>query len=172
MRQHLCSSPFLQSHPTTIIISSATSHSFPETELRSKPLAFSKGCPLWRPSALLCHFPLPVHSSDTLLYDPLDLLEHVGIFLVDPMSEISSIIQNLEEKQPHCHHDKDSFWPQKGTKGETLHSNPPSKNLLCSKAPSTCIHARRYPCTVQPKELKMLPNFSIFIHVFVYFILF
>lgn len=36
-----------------------------------------------------------MHTGDTLLYDALDLLEHVGVFFIDPVSQISSVIQNL-----------------------------------------------------------------------------
>lgn len=44
---------------------------------------------------------LPMHTSDTLLHDALDLLEHVGIFFIDPVSQVSTIIQDLTfgEKQ-------------------------------------------------------------------------
>lgn len=38
---------------------------------------------------------LPMHTSDTLLHDALDLLEHVGIFFIDPVSQVSTIIQDL-----------------------------------------------------------------------------
>lgn len=37
----------------------------------------------------------PVNTSDTFLYDALDLLEHVGIFLIDPMCQVTTVIQDL-----------------------------------------------------------------------------
>lgn len=36
-------------------------------------------------------------ASNTLLYNPLDLFKHVGIFLVDPVCEIPTIIQDLQQ---------------------------------------------------------------------------
>lgn len=74
--------------------------------------------PLWHPNSLgiFCYWCLeaedaflvqplllPVDTSHTLLYDPLDLLKHVGVLLVDPVSEISSIIQDLQQNQPQSH---------------------------------------------------------------------
>lgn len=41
--------------------------------------------------------------GDALLHNALDLLEHVGVFLVDPVGEISPIIQDLEQKQARSH---------------------------------------------------------------------
>lgn len=40
----------------------------------------------------------PVHTGDTLLYDTLDLLEHVWVFFIDPVSQVSAVIQNLTRK--------------------------------------------------------------------------
>lgn len=39
--------------------------------------------------------PVPVDTSHALLHYPLDLLKHVGVFLVNPVGEISSVIQDL-----------------------------------------------------------------------------
>lgn len=39
---------------------------------------------------------LPVHASHALLYDTSDLLEHIGVLLINPMGQISTIIQDLE----------------------------------------------------------------------------
>lgn len=36
-----------------------------------------------------------MNASDTFLYDALDLLEHVGIFLIDPMCQVTTVIQDL-----------------------------------------------------------------------------
>lgn len=38
---------------------------------------------------------LPVNPSDTLLYNPPDLLEYVGVFLIHPVCQVSPIIQDL-----------------------------------------------------------------------------
>lgn len=39
-----------------------------------------------------------MHTGDTLLYDTLDLLEHVWVFFIDPVSQVSAVIQNLTRK--------------------------------------------------------------------------
>jgi hypothetical protein len=39
----------------------------------------------------------PVYSSDALLHDAFDLLEHVGVFLIDPVGQVSAVIQDLEQ---------------------------------------------------------------------------
>lgn len=39
----------------------------------------------------------PVHAGHTLLHDALDLLEHVGVFFIDPVSQISTVIQDLSD---------------------------------------------------------------------------
>lgn len=39
----------------------------------------------------------PVNSSDALLHDAFDLLEHVGVFLIDPVGQVSAVIQDLEQ---------------------------------------------------------------------------
>lgn len=41
---------------------------------------------------------LPVHTSNTLLHDALDLLKHVGIFFINPVSQVSTIVQDLTIK--------------------------------------------------------------------------
>lgn len=38
----------------------------------------------------------PVHTGDTLLYNALDLLEHVGVFFIDPVSQVATVIQDLD----------------------------------------------------------------------------
>lgn len=42
---------------------------------------------------------LPVYSSNTLLHYALDLLEHVGVFFIDPVSQVSTVIQDLTDNQ-------------------------------------------------------------------------
>jgi hypothetical protein len=37
----------------------------------------------------------PVNPGHTLLYDALDLLEHVGVLLVDPVGQVPSVVQDL-----------------------------------------------------------------------------
>lgn len=37
----------------------------------------------------------PVHPGDTFLYYALDLLEHVGVFFIDPVSQVTTVIQDL-----------------------------------------------------------------------------
>lgn len=37
----------------------------------------------------------PVNTSNTFLYNALDLLEHVGVFFVDPVGQVATIIQDL-----------------------------------------------------------------------------
>lgn len=37
----------------------------------------------------------PVHPGDAFLYDALDLLEHVGVFFIDPVSQVTTVIQDL-----------------------------------------------------------------------------
>ena len=39
-----------------------------------------------------------MHSGDTLLYDALNLLEHVGVFFIDPVSQVSAVIQDLTDE--------------------------------------------------------------------------
>lgn len=41
----------------------------------------------------------PVHTGDALLYDALDLLEHVWVFFIDPVSQVSTVIQDLTHNQ-------------------------------------------------------------------------
>jgi len=42
---------------------------------------------------------LPVHTSHTLLHNPSDLLEYVGVFLINPMGQVPAVIQDLENRQ-------------------------------------------------------------------------
>lgn len=37
-----------------------------------------------------------MHAGNTFLDDALDLLEHVGVFLIDPVGEVPSIVQDLK----------------------------------------------------------------------------
>lgn len=37
----------------------------------------------------------PVNTSNTFLYNALDLLEHVGVFFIDPVGQVATIIQDL-----------------------------------------------------------------------------
>lgn len=37
-------------------------------------------------------------SSDALLDDAFNLFEHVGIFFINPVSQVSTVIQDLAEK--------------------------------------------------------------------------
>lgn len=41
---------------------------------------------------------LPVDTSNTLLYDALDLLEHVGVLFINPVRQISTVIKDLGRK--------------------------------------------------------------------------
>lgn len=41
----------------------------------------------------------PVNTSNALLYDALDLLKHVGVFFIDPVSQVATVIQDLIENQ-------------------------------------------------------------------------
>lgn len=36
-----------------------------------------------------------MNASNTFLYNALDFLEHVGVFLVDPVGQVAAIIQDL-----------------------------------------------------------------------------
>lgn len=36
-----------------------------------------------------------MHPGDAFLYDALDLLEHVGVFFIDPVSQVTTVIQDL-----------------------------------------------------------------------------
>lgn len=37
----------------------------------------------------------PVNPSNTFLYNALDLLEHVGVFFIDPVGQVAAVIQDL-----------------------------------------------------------------------------
>lgn len=37
----------------------------------------------------------PVNTSHTFLYNALDLLEHVGVFFIDPVGQVATVIQDL-----------------------------------------------------------------------------
>lgn len=37
-----------------------------------------------------------MHAGNTFLNDALDLLEHVGVFLINPVGEVAAIIQDLK----------------------------------------------------------------------------
>lgn len=37
----------------------------------------------------------PVNTSNTFLYNALDLLEHVGVFFIDPVGQVATVIQDL-----------------------------------------------------------------------------
>lgn len=37
----------------------------------------------------------PVNASNTFLYNALDLLEHVGVFFIDPVGQVAAVIQDL-----------------------------------------------------------------------------
>lgn len=39
----------------------------------------------------------PVNTSNTFLYDALDLLEHVGVLFIDPVGQVAAIVQDLIE---------------------------------------------------------------------------
>lgn len=52
--------------------------------------------------------PLPVHAGHALLHDALDLLEHVGVFLVNPVREVASVIQDLQGRQTLSHRPEDT----------------------------------------------------------------
>lgn len=45
------------------------------------------------------HHVLPVHTSNALLYYALDLLEHAGIFFINPVSQVTTVIQDLTRNQ-------------------------------------------------------------------------
>lgn len=40
---------------------------------------------------------LPVHAGHALLHNPSDLLEDTGVFLINPMGQVPTIIQDLEK---------------------------------------------------------------------------
>lgn len=40
-----------------------------------------------------------MHAGNTFLYDALDLLEHVGVFFIDPVSQVTTVIQDLMGNQ-------------------------------------------------------------------------
>lgn len=40
-----------------------------------------------------------MNPSDTLLYNAPDLLEYIGVFLVHPMCQVTSIIKDLTDKR-------------------------------------------------------------------------
>lgn len=42
---------------------------------------------------------LPVHTSHALLHNPSDLLEYVGVFLINPMGQVPTVVQDLENRQ-------------------------------------------------------------------------
>lgn len=44
---------------------------------------------------------LPVNPSDTLLYNAPDLFEYIGVFLVHPVCQVSSIIKDLTGNEYH-----------------------------------------------------------------------
>lgn len=67
-----------------------------------------------------------MHAGDTLLHDALDLLEHVGVFLIDPVSQISTVIQDLteEDEQSGGQMEKDDQEGRTGSRVSSLkHSN-------------------------------------------------
>ena len=41
----------------------------------------------------------PVNACDALLHDTLDHLEHAGVFLIDPVGQVSPIIQDLRNAE-------------------------------------------------------------------------
>lgn len=41
----------------------------------------------------------PVNPGDTLLHNALDLLEHIGVLFVDPVSQVSTVIQDLTDDE-------------------------------------------------------------------------
>lgn len=43
--------------------------------------------------------PLPVHTGHTLLHNPSDLLEYVGVLLINPMGQIPTVIQDLKNSK-------------------------------------------------------------------------
>lgn len=43
--------------------------------------------------------PLPVHTGHALLHNPSDLLEYVGVLLINPMGQIPTIVQYLENSE-------------------------------------------------------------------------
>lgn len=55
----------------------------------------------------------PVHAGNTFLYYALDLLEHVGVFFIDPVSQVTTIIQDLMDNQE----TKTSRVEERGEKG-------------------------------------------------------
>lgn len=38
-----------------------------------------------------------MNPSNTFLYNALDLLEHVGVFFIDPVRQVATVIQDLIE---------------------------------------------------------------------------
>ena len=40
-----------------------------------------------------------MYTGDTFLYDAFDLLEHVGVFFIDPVSQVTTVIQDLMDSQ-------------------------------------------------------------------------
>ena len=63
-----------------------------------------------------------MHTSDTLLYDAFDLLEHVGILFINPVSQVSAVIQDLigdTEKQME-EEEKDNLSPKNADAVKTL----------------------------------------------------
>lgn len=36
-----------------------------------------------------------MNTSNTFLYNALDLLEHVGVFFIDPVGQVTTVIQDL-----------------------------------------------------------------------------
>lgn len=40
-----------------------------------------------------------MHTGHTFLHDAFDLLEHVGVFFINPVSQITTIIQDLIENR-------------------------------------------------------------------------
>lgn len=38
-----------------------------------------------------------MNTSNTFLYDALDLLEHVGVLFIDPVGQVAAVVQDLSE---------------------------------------------------------------------------
>lgn len=56
----------------------------------------------------------PVNTSNTFLYNALDFLEHVGVFFVDPVGQVATIIQDLigwEKRSERTRHAKSPRQP-------------------------------------------------------------
>lgn len=78
----------------------ARTHTRHEGELEHQRASVSEtqlGC-IWRKWDFFWFAASPVNTSNTFLYDALDLLEHVGVLFIDPVGQVAAVVQDLSGK--------------------------------------------------------------------------